>query len=262
MLGLETEIGQLPPKPDAWKILTPADALRLIEPFPDQSRRPVVGRWPWFTRTFRPEELPIALPFLTRGGSLGILELSLDRTDRKDQEVIRWNYQIARVQVAGGGELVQGRSSGRLPSNRFLDDHAGPVSLQVWKGGIVLTRPGSPEWIEIDRGKVVVKVNRAGLAGPDAAAETLIEASRLVTDVMDLDGRRLRTTIAGTSKRLICRRVRDQLEIGEDGLEYPSQKFQARKNTVLSCDRITLDLPNFKDIAKDPKMDAIVRPRR
>jgi RNA polymerase sigma factor (sigma-70 family) len=257
LLGLEMEDGQPVPNPNAWPFLTPADTLRLIDPFPDQPRPPDVAKWPRFARTFRKGDPPFVLPFLTREGSIGILELRMHRAEPKDAEGIRLTYQIGRGLLLPDEVAAPRRTARQAPTQALLDDRAGFVSLQVWKGGIVLTRPGYPEWIEVDQGKVVVKVNRAG---PSDTAETLIEASRLVTDVMDLDGRRLRVTLLGRAKGMICRRVRDRLEIGEDPGWFLARKLEVRENPVISCDRITLDLPDFQKLSKDP--DAIVDPTR
>ena len=249
LLGLEMKAGQPVSNPDIWPVLTFADALRLLEPSRDQPRVHNVEEWPRFEQTFQTDDPPIVLPFLTREGSLGHLNLRMDRADAKATEGIRLSYQIGRGLVPKGEDLAPGRAVRRSPGQAILDDRVGAIHLQTWKGGIVLTRPGCPEWIEIDQGKVIVKVNRAGSAGPDSATETLVVASRLVTDVIDLDGRRLRATIMGVSKALICRRVRDRLavEVGDDSL--------------ISCDRITLDLPNLEHLSKDPRIDAIVAPK-
>ncbi|MGP0063366.1 MAG: TIGR03067 domain-containing protein [Isosphaeraceae bacterium] len=262
LLGLEMKPGQPVPNPDAWPILTFADALRLIEPFPDQPRTPDAGEWPRFAREFQPGAPPIVLPFLTREGSVGLLNLRMDRTEPRDIEGIRLTYQIGRGLVPRGDELAPGRAARRSQDQALLDDLAGPVQLQTWKGGIVLTRPGSPEWIEIDQGKVVVKVNPPGRSGPDEVPETLIEASRLVTDVMDLDGRRLRATIKGSSKAMICRRVRDRIEVGEVDSRVPTQPMIVKPDSIIACDRITLDLPYFQHLSKDPRVDDIQRLRK
>jgi RNA polymerase sigma factor (sigma-70 family) len=261
LLGLEMNDGQPVPNPNAWPILTIAEALKLIGPSLDQPRRHDAGEWPRFARAFQPGDPPVVLPFLTREGGLGLLGLRMDRADPKDIEGIRLTYQLGRGLVPRGDDLATGRAIRRPPVQALLDDPAGPVHLQTWKGGIVLTRPGCPEWIEIDQGKVVVKVNRAGLAGPAADPETLIEASRLVTDVMDLDGRRLRAKLAGSSKAMICRRVRDRLEIGEVDSRLPMQPLIVKPDSILGCDRITLDLPYFQHLSKDPRVDAIVHPK-
>ncbi len=249
LIGLEMQSGQPVPIPDTWPRLKPADARRLFERSSDQPRRPKSGEWAHLVRQFRPEDPPAVLPFLTREGGLVLLNLRPDRADPKDAEGIRLTYQIRRGPGPRGADPASGQAARRPPAGALLDDPAGPVQLQTWKGGIVVTRPGSPEWIEIDQGKVVIKVNRAGRAGPADAPETLIEASRLVTDVMDLDGRRLRVTVMGSSKAIMCRRVRDRLavEVGE--------------KSVISCDRITLDLPYFEHLSKDPRADAIVNPK-
>ncbi len=215
LLGLEMEDGQPVPNPNVWPSLAPADVLRSIEPFPDQPRRLNLEKWPRFARTFRKDAPPFVLPFLTREGSLGILELRMDRDDPKHAEGIRLTYQIGRERIPRDQAAAPGRAARQAPAQALLDDRAGLVSLQFWQGGIVLTRPGCPEWIEVDQGKVVVKVNRVGRAGPPDAVETLIEASRLVTDVMDLDGRRLRVTLLSREKEMTCRRIRDRLVIGE-----------------------------------------------
>jgi hypothetical protein len=262
LLGLEMKDGQPVPNPNTWPRLTPADALGQLDRFPDRPRRPDDGEWARFVREFQPEDPPVVLPFLTREGSLGLLGLRLDRAEPKDAGGIRLTFQVGRGLVPRAEDLATGRPVRRPPAQALLDDRDGPVHLQTWKGGIVLTRPGSPEWIEIDRGKVVVKVNRAGISGPADAAETVIEAARLVTDVMDLDGRHLRVTLIGSSRGMVCRRVRDRLEIGEVDLRLLAHTLIVKPNPIISCDRIILDLPNFAELSKDPRGDGIRTPRR
>src|SRR5262249_5721015 len=119
----------------------------------------------------------------------------------------------------------------RTPESAILGTFAGFLKIAVQGGKIVLRLPGSSEWVEIGQGRVVVKI------GPKPTEECLLEASRLVTYVLDLDGRRNQLKISG-GKTAILRREGDTIRVTMAGQVTMSKRF-------------TLEMPGMSIVSSD-----------
>jgi hypothetical protein len=110
----------------------------------------------------------------------------------------------------------------------------GPLIVAARDGKMVLKLSGSLEQVEVGRGRVIVR------AGQTDAAEVLLEASRLVTFYLDLDGRRDEvrspSQSPGTTLRLTADQTRLRVSPGDVELE-----------------KITLQMPGFKMPSANPE---------
>jgi hypothetical protein len=129
----------------------------------------------------------------------------------------------------------------RTPEPAILGDFAGFLIVVVQDGRMVLKQPGSLERIEIGQGQVVVK------SGPTDSAELLLKASRLMTGVMDLDGRRDQVKIFGRGKEAVLRRGGDRIRVTADDRDQ-------------ECERITLGMPELRIFSVYP--DPSEKPRQ
>jgi RNA polymerase sigma factor (sigma-70 family) len=247
LAGLEAEDGEPVPGSTDWENLGPADALARVDRLhPDRARRSESKTWPRFVRTFQVEDGALVLPFLTREGSIGLLELTKDRTNPKRPDAIRLTYLIDR----GSGPEDDAR--GKRPRRTILDDLTlpGPLTFEARDGKMVVWRPGSPEWIELDRGKVLVRVNRAPRpdAGPADRVETVLAASRIAGEEFDLDGRDAQLKILGPRQEAIYWLSNDRTVTWT----FHDPTGQVVFDDVYGADRWTVELPDLRKVSKDP----------
>jgi hypothetical protein len=257
LAGLEMEDGEPVPRSTDWENLKPADVVARIDRLhPDRARRVELNTWPRFVRTFQVEDDPFVLPFLTREESIGLLELTRDRTNPKRPDAIRLTYLIGR------GSVPEDDARGNRPRRTILDDLPlpGPLSIEARDGKMVVWRPGSPEWIEFDRGKVVVKANRTPRpgAGPADGVETLLAVSRVAGEEFDLDGQSGRLTLLGPGAEAVywLSNGRTVMWMLHDPTGWSTF------TDTYGSDRWTVNLPDLRKVSKDPGVPERDRSRK
>jgi len=244
LMGLEMEEGERMPLSAMWSS-TPADALERINRIRVRRLpREELNHWPLFVDTLKQED-PTQngthdLPFLTREGGIGMLSFRMDHQNLRGPDGIRLDCRLERglaLRFEGGSRFGPVR---RTPEPPILGMFAGPLVIALQDEKMILKLSGGLERIEVGQGKVVVR------AGQTDSAEVLLEAARLATFVMKLDGRRDQGEIFGRNKTAVLRREGNIIRVSADG-------------PALECERITLGLPELTissvqpDVPNKPK---------
>jgi hypothetical protein len=257
LAGLEAEDGEPVPGLDDWTNLKPVHAITRIDRLhPDRARRRESNVWPRFVRAVDLDRGALILPFLTREGSIGVLELTGDRTSPKRPDAIRLTYRIGRGLVPEDG------ARGKRPRRTILDDllNPGPLTIEARDEKVAVWRPGSPDWIELDHGKVLVRANRTPRpeAGPADGVETRLAAARIMGEGFDLDGPNARLTLSEPRLESVYSLAHNHRSIlwtfndptGERGF-----------SDIFAFDRCTVDLPDLQKVSKDPGVSDAPRRR-
>ena len=160
-----------------------------------------------FTRVFEQGNFGSCIPFVTREGGIGILDvLGFCEPALRLPNAMKLDYVLVRgVRSPRAG--VQNSPQKGAPEPMILGEFAGFLTFDVQHGKLVLRRPGSLERLEIDRDKVVV------LSGNT----NLLEASRICTGQLDIDARGNRVIVSGRGVEASFSRVGDKVRVEMGG---------------------------------------------
>ncbi len=245
LLGLEMEDGEPLPESTEHSTLTPARALEGVnQAYLQRLRDKESKKWPRLVRTFETVDRPhFHLPFLTRQGGLGFLHLMQNFLVIKGHtdDSIRLNYQIERGLDLRFGGIARNGGGLTIAEPAILGDFGGFLIVVVDTGKIVLKQPGCLERTEIGQGQVRV------MAGPTISSGILLTASRLMTGVLELDGRHERAKLSGHGKEATVVREGEKLRVTTD-------------ERTLECERITFGMPELRIFSIHP--DTTEKPKK
>jgi hypothetical protein len=202
-MGFELQTGEMVPpttQVSSWK---PVDVLTKVGlRHPPNSVDGVT-----FTGVFDGGNFGSPLPFVTREGGIGILDVrGFLEPSLRGPNAMRLDYRLVRGVRSPQAEL-QSSPQRSVPEPLILGEFAGFLTFDVRDGKLVLRQPGSLERVEISRDKVAV------LSGNTI----LLEASRIVTGPMDIDARSNRVTVFGRGRMASFSRAGDKVRVEMDG---------------------------------------------
>ena len=203
LMGFGLQTGELLPPTTQVTTLKPGDVLKQVGLRPLRAAVDTVT----FTRVFERGNFGSCLPFVTREGGIGILEvLGFCEPFLRMPNAMKLDYVLVRgVRSPRAG--VQSSPRKGVPEPMVLGEFAGFLTFGVRDGKLVLRQPGSLERVEMDRDKVVV------LSGNT----NLLEASRICTGQLDIDARNNRVIVFGRGVEASFSRVGDKVRVEMGG---------------------------------------------
>jgi RNA polymerase sigma factor (sigma-70 family) len=209
-MGYGLQTGELLPSTTQVTSLKPVDVLKQVGLRAPRAAVDSVT----FTRVFEPGNFGSCVPFVTREGGIGILDvLGFCEPALRGPNAMTLDYVLVRgVRSPRAG--VQSSPQKGVPEPMVLGEFAGFLTFDVRDGKLVFRQPGSLERVEVDRGKIVV------LSGNTI----LLEASRICTGQLDIDARGNRVIVFGRGVEASFSRVGDKVRV-EMGGRFAEEKM-------------------------------------